>query len=216
MANDKLKIIYVYDALCGWCYAFSKVMTKLYALHHEEFYFDVISGGMILGDRVGPISESSDIIKEHLPRLEETSGVKFGAGYLKVLEKGEQIQDSEKPSIALTVFRSFLPDQAILFAADLQTTKYQDGTDLALDESYFPLLEKYGIDQNLFLEKLQSEEFKQLAYYDFAIAKQLQVSGYPAAFIQAGDQEFYMIAKGYADFETMELRIKNVKQQIGR
>jgi putative protein-disulfide isomerase len=58
------------------------------------------------------------------------------------------------------------------------------------------------------------EEFKQAAYYDFALAKQLQVTGYPAAFIQSSDRQFYMIAKGFATLETMELRIKNVMAEL--
>ena len=214
MANSRLEIIYVYDALCGWCYGFSSVISKLYQDYHDDFSFEVISGGMILGDREGPISNAADLIKSHLPRVEETTGVKFGAGFLEVLEKGEQFQSSEKPAIALSVFKSFFPQQAVLFAADLQKANFTQGADLLLDDTYLPLIKKYGISEEDFLEKLHSQEFKQAAYYDFALAKQLQVSGYPAAFIKAGERNFYMIAKGYADYDTMKLRIENVLKQL--
>lgn len=215
MANSKLAIIYVYDALCGWCYGFSGVISKLYEERKEDFSFEVISGGMILGgEREGPISNSSDLIKSHLPNVEETAGVKFGAGFLKVLEDGTQFQSSEKPAIALSVFKSIHPDKAVLFATDLQEAKYYGGADLGADQTYLPLVGNYKIDPIEFLTKLNSEEFKQAAYYDFALAKQLQVSGYPAAFIKAGDCNFYMIAKGYANFETMNLRVENVLKQL--
>ena len=52
------------------------------------------------------------------------------------------------------------------------------------------------------------EEFKDEAYYDFALAKQLQVQGYPAVLIQRGESTFYLIAKGYTDIDTLEARIK--------
>jgi len=215
MLNSKLEVIYVYDALCGWCYGFSGVMSKFYEERKDDFSFEVISGGMILGgEREGPIANSSDLIKSHLPNVEQTTGVKFGAGFLKVLEEGTQFQSSEKPAIALSVFKSFFPEKAILFASDLQEAKYNSGADLCADETYKNIISKYKINADDFLEKLNSEAFKQAAYYDFALAKQLQVSGYPAAFIKAGDRNFYMIAKGYADFETMELRIENVLKQL--
>lgn len=214
MVNRKLEIIYVYDALCGWCYGFSGVMSKLYQKYKDEFNFEVISGGMILGDREGPISNSAELIKAHMPRLQETTGVMFGEGFWKVLEEGTQFQSSEKPAIALAVFKSFFPEQAVLFAAAIQKAKYTDGVDLSVDESYLPIIEKYGIATADFLQKLNSEEFKKAAYYEFALAKQLQVSGYPAAFIKVDDRNFHMIAKGYADYETMELRISNVLKEV--
>jgi putative protein-disulfide isomerase len=214
MVNSKLEIIYVYDALCGWCYGFSGVMSKIYQKYKDEFGFEVISGGMILGDREGPISNSAELIKSHLPRIEETTGAVFGDGFWKVLEEGTQFQSSEKPSIALSVFKSFLPEKTVLFAADIQKATFVNGADLSLDESYLPIISKYEIPADYFLQKLNSEEFKQAAYYDFALAKQLQVSGYPAAFIKVDDRNFYMIAKGYADYETMKLRIANVLSQL--
>ncbi|WP_017259185.1 DsbA family protein [Pedobacter arcticus] len=214
MVKRKLEIIYVYDALCGWCYGFSGVMSKLYQQYKNEFDFEVLSGGMILGDREGPISDSAELIKTHTPRLQETTGVVFGEGFWKVLEEGTQFQSSEKPAIALAVFKSFFPEQAVLFAADLQKAKYTNGVDLSLDESYLPIIEQYGIATEDFLQKLNSEEFKKAAYYEFALAKQLQVSGYPAAFIKVDDRNFHMIAKGYADYETMELRISNVLKEV--
>jgi len=214
MNNSKLEIIYIYDALCGWCYGFSGVMSKIHQEYKNEFGFEVISGGMILGDREGPISNSAELIKSHLPRIEETTGVVFGESFWGVLEEGTQFQSSEKPSIALSVFKTFYPEKAVLFASDLQKATFINGADLSLDESYIPLIDKYDIPADVFLQKLNSEEFKQAAYYDFALAKQLQVSGYPAAFIKADDRNFYMIAKGYADYETMKLRIANVLSQL--
>lgn len=214
MINKKLEIIYVYDALCGWCYGFSGVMSKLYHEYKNEFDFEVISGGMVLGDREGPISDSAELIKTHLPRLQETTGVEFGDGFWKVLEEGTQFQSSEKPSIALAVFKSFLPEQAILFAADLQKAKYTDGVDLSLDEAYLPIIKNYELIAEEFLQKINSQAFKQAAYYEFALAKQLQVTGYPAAFIKVDDRNFHMIAKGFADYDTMKLRIANVQKSL--
>ena len=214
MENGKFSIIYVYDALCGWCYGFSPVIKKVFEKYQTQFNFEVISGGMILGEREGPIGEVAAYIKDAYKTVENTTGVKFGEIFVnEVLEDGKLYFSSEKPSIALSVFKTIYPQKAILFAHDLQSAIYYDGLDLSKDESYIVLAEKYQINGHEFIEKLNAEEFKQAAYYDFALAKQLQVTGYPAVLIKTGESNFYMIAKGYTDLESIELRIQNVLKE---
>jgi putative protein-disulfide isomerase len=214
MEKGKFSIIYVYDALCGWCYGFSPVIKQIFEKYQTQFDFEVISGGMILGDRQGPIGEVAAYIKGAYKTVEDTTGVKFGENFVDVvLEDGKLYFSSEKPAIALSVFKASYPKKAILFAHDLQKAIYYDGFDLSKDKSYIALAEKYHINPQEFIEKLNSEEFKQAAYYDFALARQLQVTGYPAVFIKTGESNFYMIAKGYTNLESIELRIQNVLKE---
>ena len=49
-----------------------------------------------------------------------------------------------------------------------------------------------------------------MANYEFALIKQLQVSGFPAVFFQTSDTKFHLIAKGYTDFDTIDNRINLV------
>lgn len=211
MENGKFSIIYVYDALCGWCYGFNPVIKQVFEKYQSMFDFEVISGGMVLGKRQGPIGDVAAYIKGAYKTVEDTTGVKFGENFVNVvLEEGKLYFSSEKPAIALSVFKTYHPEKAILFAHDLQFAFYHDGLDLSKDENYIPLAQKHQININDFIEKLNSEEFKQAAYYDFALAKQLQVNSYPAVLIKTGKQNFHMIAKGYTDLQTIELRIQNV------
>ncbi|RRN76496.1 DsbA family protein [Pseudoxanthomonas sp. SGD-10] len=213
---EKPTVIYIYDALCGWCYGFSPVMKAVYEKYKDQFDFQVLSGGMILGDRVGPFSQMADYIKGAYKQVEETTGIKFGDKFINgVLEEGTMLMSSEKPSIALSVFKTYHPDKAVLFAADIQYALNYDGLDLNENETYKTLIKKYEIPESDFLAKLDNEEYRQLAYYDVALSRQLQVTGYPAAFIKTAELEFFMIAKGYANLETMELRIQNVIKEAG-
>lgn len=213
---EKPTIIYIYDAICGWCYGFSPVMKTIYEKYKDKFDFQVLSGGMILGDRVAPIAQMRDVIKNSYKRVEETAGVKFGDKFInEAVEEGIMIMSSEKPSIALSVFKTYFPQKAVLFASDLQFALNYDGLDLNDDNTYKSIIKKYKIPEGEFISKLNDEEFRQLAYYDVALSRQLQVTGYPAAFIKTPDMEFFMIAKGYANLETMELRIQNVIKEAG-
>jgi putative protein-disulfide isomerase len=66
----------------------------------------------------------------------------------------------------------------------------------------------------VFYERLNSEEYKEKAYYEFSLMKQLQVTGYPCVFIQTGELKFQMVARGFTDYETLKQRIDNVLSSV--
>jgi len=102
-----MKLIYIYDALCGWCYGFAPAMRDFYQNHKNDFEtIDVISGGMITRERIGAIGEVAPYIKTAYKDVENRTGVKFGEKFLKdILEEGSTIFTSIPPSIALSVFK---------------------------------------------------------------------------------------------------------------
>lgn len=212
--KKEYKIIYVYDALCGWCYGFSQVIAAYFDIKKDFFEFEVISGGMMIGERSGTVAQVAPYIKTTYKTVEEATGIKFGELYLRHLEKGTMILDSEKPAIALSVFKSYLPDLAIPFVHDLQIAIYFDGKDPNDFELYRYLAVNFGIDPDEFEAAMQEEDFKEKAHYDFALARQLHVQGYPAVLVQTGESKFYLVAKGYTDFETLETRINNVMKEL--
>ena len=213
---NKPSLIYCYDAYCGWCYGFSPVMKKIWEEYKEEFSFEVLSGGMIIGEQVRPISAIAGYIKNAYKKVEELTGIKFGEDFLWHInqpEKSDWHMNSEKPAIALCIFKEIYPDRQIEFATDLQYALNYEGRDLDDDEAYRHLLEKYSIQPEAFYPKLKSEEYKEQAYYDFALCKQLQVEGFPQVFIQSEESKFHLIAKGYTNYEELKERIDNVIEE---
>lgn len=208
-----IKIIYIYDAFCGWCYGFSSVIKECYENHKNDFDFEVISGGMMIGDKVGSVNQVAPFIKTAYHTIEETTGIKFGEAYLRHLEEGTMILNSEIPSIALSVFKSLKPDSSIPFIHDLQQSIYFEGKDPNNLSLYRYLAVNFGIDPDDFEKKMTEDEFREAAYYDFALAKQLKVESFPAVLMQVSDVSFYLIAKGYTDLDTLELRISNVLKE---
>lgn len=206
-------LIYCYDAYCGWCYGFSEVMKKIYSDYKSKLDFEVLSGGMILPDEPVSIGATAKYIESAYKRVEEITGIKFGEDYLwhvRHPELSDWFPNSEKPAIALCVFKDYYPGKQVSFAADLQYALHFEGRDLTDDEAYRLLLDKYNIPDEEFYEKLHDEEYKERAHYEFALCKQLNVTGFPAVFLQLTDTKFYLIAEGYTDFETLNVRIKNV------
>ncbi len=208
-------IYYCYDAYCGWCYGFSPVIKKLYEEYKDRLPFEVLSGGMIISEDPKPISVTAGYILNAYKTVEELTGIKFGEDYLwhiKNPELSDWFPNSEKPAIALCIFKEFYEERQVEFAADLQYALLYEGRDLCDDEAYRHLLEKYSIQPETFYAKLKSEEYKEKAYYEFALCKQLQVTGYPQVLIQTGETQFFLLAKGFTTYEDLKQRIENLLQ----
>ena len=209
----KPKIIYCYDAYCGWCYGFSPVIKELWLKHREQFDFETISGGMIPVQDTKHIGNIAQYIQGAYQTVEQTTGVKFGKDYLWHIfnpDESDWYPNSEMAAIAMAIFRESYPDQTIAFAADLQYALYEEGRDLTDKEAYRHLLEQYKIDAELFYEKLGSETYKEKAYYDFSLIKQLRVNGFPTVFLQLDESKLYMIARGYSTMEAVEQRMNKI------
>ena len=211
-------IIYCYDAYCGWCYGFSPVIRKISEEYVNRIHFEVLSGGMIIHEKPLPLRVTAGYIQKAYKRVEELTGVKFGEDWLWHIfhpDESDWFPNSEKPAIAICIFKEYHPALQVEFASDLQYALHTEGRDLCDDEAYRHLLEKYAIPSSEFYEKLHAEEYKQKAYYEFALVKQLKVSGFPTVLFQETESRFYMLTRGYSDYDAMRSRIESVLMEIG-
>ncbi len=208
-------LYYCYDAYCGWCYGFSPVMGKL-AEEYPDLTIEVLSGGMILPEEPVHIDTMAGFIDKAYPVVEERTGIRFGEDFLwhiKNPDLSDWYPNSEKPAIALCIFKEIYPLRQVAFASDLQYALNYEGRDLTDDEAYRHLLEKYSIQPELFYSRLNSEEYKEQAYYEFQLCKQLQVTGFPCVFLQNSDTKFTLLARGFTDYETLTGRLGNALRE---
>jgi len=212
-------LFYCYDAYCGWCYGFSPIIKKLAAEYQEQFETEVLSGGMIINENKQPIGVMAPYIQKAYKLVEERTGIEFGKDFLWHIfnpDLSDWFLDSEKAAIAMCIFKEYYPHRQVEFASDLQYALNDEGRDLCDDEAYLNLLEKYSIQPEAFYTKLKSEEYKEKAYYEFQLCKQLQVTGFPCVLIQTTETKFHLLARGFTDYETLKARIENLLKDIRR
>jgi putative protein-disulfide isomerase len=210
-------IVYCYDAYCGWCYGFSPIIKRVAIEYKNQMHTEVLSGGMILPEQPSPILHTAKYIQKAYKTVEERTGIKFGDDYLWHAfhpEESDWFPDSQKPAVAMCIFKEYKPELQAEFAADLQYSHHFEGRDLTDDESYRHLLHKYSLTESEFYSKLSSEDYIQKAHYEFALVKQLRVTGFPTVFIQVADDKFYLVARGFTDYETLSRNIQSVLQSI--
>jgi putative protein-disulfide isomerase len=206
-------LYYCYDAYCGWCYGFSPVISKLFAEYRAVIAFEVLSGGMILPAEPQPIGVMAGYILKAYKTVEERTGIRFGEDWLWHIrnpEESDWYPSSEKPAIAMCVFREYHPDLCVPFSAELQYALHYEGRDLTDDEAYRHFLAKYGIPEAEFYHKLRDPVYTEKAREEFALVKQLKVTGFPTVFLQVSDTKFYLLARGYTEYAELKKNLDQV------
>lgn len=207
---EKTKLIYFYDALCGWCFGFSPVIQKIYQDNKDKYDFQIISGGMMTGERVGSINQIAPYIKTAYKRVEELSGVKFGEKYLnETLAEGTSVLNSLRPAIALSIVKALKPEQAFECAKLLHETIYVDGLGVDTDEFYSALAEKIFFDKEEFLKLMAFEEYLKLAEEDFMITKDFGINGFPTL-VAEKNEKFYLVSNGFTPIENILNSLENL------
>lgn len=217
MKNNQLKLIYCYDALCGWCYGFSPVIQKIALDFKEVLTVEVLSGGMILEEPPRPIIQMASYIQSAYKLVEEHTSIQFGSGFLNHIftpEESSLFLHSEKPAIALSILKEYLPGKDVEIAAAIQYLLNFQGLDLTLDTSYQTLLERFSIPADDFYTKLHSHEYRDKAYYEFQLVKQLRVTSFPQVLLQVDDAKFYLVAKGYTDYTIIKTTLDAILKEI--
>lgn len=213
-SGPKPVLYYVYDPLCGWCYGFSPVITRIHENWKDIIDIEVISGGMILEDRVGPVSEVAPYIKTAYKRVEEATGVTFGEAYLAdLLGEGKTIMNSWYLCVAMTVFKSFDKKNQVAFASALQKAVYFDGMPPEDTVAIVQLASTFGIDQSAYETAFQSEEMKYTTKQEFQFAEDLSATGFPTLVIKVGE-EFFLMARGYVTYDVLSERIEKALQPV--
>jgi putative protein-disulfide isomerase len=215
METETIKLVYVYDALCGWCYGFGPVVEKLEKEFKGNVEIEILSGGMVMGNRIAPIGNMSDYILQAIPRLERTTGVTFGAPYIALLKEGSYVTSSEKPSIALCVYKSFTSERSVEYGYGIQKAFYLEAKDLNNDTLYADLAVPFGLDRNQFLNRMQDSTYLKHAQEGFKRATNLGVTGYPTL-LEKQDDKYVLLTEGYSTYESIEKHLlKRFKKIAG-
>lgn len=213
--SQKPEVYYIYDALCGWCYGFSKNIEKFYAKHKDEFQFQVFSGGMVTGEREGTINEVAGYIKGAYKNVEETTGAKFGEEFIsKTLEEGSAYYSSVPAALAMALFRTQKPEQAISFAVRIQKAIYHEGLAPAELSTFGHCVKDFNLDPQLFQQKMEEPMIQKLVEEEFRTVSSWGIKGFPSLVYKDGNRA-YMIARGYTPMDLLEETLQNVQKEIG-
>jgi putative protein-disulfide isomerase len=178
---------------------------------------EVISGGLILPAEPKPLKTLSRFLEASSKEIEIKTGVRFGTDYRWHIEHPDETDwfpNSEKPAIALSIFKEYYPELQVEFATDLEFALFSEGRDLTDPEAYRHLLEKYTLPFEEFYEKLSSPAYHELAHEDFKLAERLNIRSFPVLMIQSTASKFFLVSEGYMEYPSVKRNIYEVLHSI--
>ena len=205
----KNTLIYIFEPLDGWCYGFGPIIQKLQDKYAQSFDFDILSAGLIVGNRIGPLANVAGFIKQVYKVVEQNSEVKFGSKFInETLAAGKVTFSSLEPSKALTIFKQFQPEKAIVFSHDIQKLIFSDGIDPVQISAYLPLFERYGISKDEVLPLFALRGQEQETINEFGQVHRWGIKDFPTVILQMEDGKAFVISSGFTSFPEMEKRIQ--------
>lgn len=202
-----MKLVYVFDAYCGWSYGFAPTLAEV-TRRHPEVSVEVVSGGLFTGPRAVPVREFG-YVQGANAKITELTGAVFGAGYVQRIADGSFVMDSEAAARGVAALREVTPGRMVEMAAALQDAFYLDGLSLSDPATYRAVAEAAGVDADSVVAAYTAPESAAAAQADFARAARLGVEGFPTLLAVDG-RHATPLAVGHATADEIDQRLNNL------
>ena len=208
-----MKILYIMDPYCKWCYGTSDHIQQLYDTLEGQLPFEVIPAGMLAGEFAQVQSPANAFaIKRTNASIAKETGKPFGQEYVASLQTQEMVLDSEVPSRAIMACRMIAPQQTLQFAHQVLHARFHQGKDLNDTTTYLNICEQMGIDKQTFFHQFSSDEAKENTRKAFLFAEKY-AEHYPTL-IYEENGEMDIITEGFSPYNILELRLSRLLKRF--
>jgi putative protein-disulfide isomerase len=209
--EQRMKLIFVGDPMCSWCYGFGKEMSAI-AQSLPDLEVQVVVGGMAAGSTQVLDDAGKQFRLTHWARVEQMSGAEFNREALMARENF--VYDTEPVCRAVVTARTIAPGVDVLkvFRA-FQRAFYVDGLDTTdgsvLAEVGAKAIAEQGIatTADAFFEAFTSDQVIDATQRDFELTRRLGVRGFPSLFVEI-DGKIGQLSSGYTTAEQVTQALK--------
>lgn len=201
--QEKATLIYVGDPMCSWCYGFTAELDEAIEELGNEIHFEIIMGGL-RPYNTETMYDLKSFLAGHWEEVHSRTGQKFS---YDILEDKDMLYDTEPACRAVTTIKAMEPSIAHSYFKSAQHSFYFQNKNPLKASTYVELAKKYGIDEEEFLTKFQSEEMKLAVKDEFNYAAQLGASSFPTLILKS-NETYFLVSRGYSKSEVI---IKNIR-----
>lgn len=203
-------LIYIMDPMCSWCYGFAPVIKKLFNAYEGKLQYKIVLGGLRPGTTQVLDEKLKSEIKHHWQDVEQVTGQPFDYSFF---DRTDFIYDTEPGCRAVVTMRYLNEDAEYEMAAAVQHAFYAGNNDVTKPEVLALIATQFGIAEDEFLEKFNSDEMKEKTQQDFLIARHLQATAFPSLYLLNGTT-VHPLSRGYRMYDAMQAHLNNALKQI--
>lgn len=203
-----MRIAYLFDPLCGWCYGASPMLEQLIDL--QEFEIELYPTGLFADRNARPMNKSfAEYAWSNDQRIERLTGQRFTEDYQnKVLADHTTLFDSGPATRALTAVAATAPTLEFAALKAIQQARYIKGLNITDKDVLAQTLDDIGLKQAADVFCAHGETL--LALNDARLAKSrtmmgnLGVNGVPALVVSRGNESHLVSTNGlFASLDTL-------------
>ncbi|MGB8417466.1 DsbA family protein [Paraburkholderia sp.] len=189
---------YIFDPLCGWCYAAAPLVAAAREVPGLTVQFH--GGGMLAGANRRPITpEWRTYVMPHDRRIEDLTGQPFGTAYFDgLLRDTGAIMDSEPPTTAVLAADA-LADRGLDMIARLQRAHYVEGRRIADPGVLVELATELGLDAAAFQQaftRLSGDATREHIAESRRLLAQVGGQGFPTFALERNSGQFDTLDMG--------------------
>jgi putative protein-disulfide isomerase len=148
--SDTATLHYIFDPMCGWCYAAAPLVDAARSVPGLKVEFH--GGGMMTGANRRAISPQwREYVMPHDRRIAELTGQPFGEPYFEgLLRDTGAVMDSEPPTTAILAAEALRAGGGLDMVHRLQRAHYVEGRRIADADVLTALAVELGFDAEAF------------------------------------------------------------------
>ena len=188
--NDTITLHYIFDPLCGWCYAAAPLVNAARNVPGLQVAFH--GGGMMTGANHRTITPQwREYVIPHDRRIAEMTGQPFGEGYFEgLLRDTGAVMDSEPPITAILAAESLRSGGGLDMVHRLQRAHYVEGRRIADAQVLKAVAAELGFDTEAFaaaVERLAGEATAQHIAESRQLLQRAGGQGFPTFVLTRAD-----------------------------
>jgi putative protein-disulfide isomerase len=206
-----MRLVYIADPMCSWCYGFGPELAKLLARHpHAEL--DLVMGGLRPFNTQPTTPDFREMLREHWRHVATASGLPFSEA---ALDQPGFVYDTEPACRAVVTARNIDAAKALGYMKAVQLAFYRDGRDATRGDVLADVAGECGFERDTFRMHLDSTRMQEQTRADFARTQSLGVGGFPTLGVLHA-QQVYLVTSGYVTDDVLEYRLAEIERLLAR
>jgi len=202
-----MKLLYIMDPMCAWCYAFQPELEE-FLEKHPSLDVDYIMGGLA-PDNDTPMDENmKKAISSYWVEIEKKTKVTFNHDYWKLNIPYRSTYPACRAVITAETLKNKSSNE---MAKAIQSAYYKEAKNPSLKETLVKCATSIGLDEIQFLQTFNSIETEHNLLEHLDISTQLQVRGFPALFYIDDKNQAYPLTLGFTIASNLEKQFNKIK-----
>lgn len=204
-----MRLIYVVDPMCAWCYGFQPQLDALLN-RMPSATIEWVMGGLA-PDNTSPMTmEMRQTISAYWHQIEAKTDVEFNHDYWRI---NTPYRSTYQACRAVIAANTLIEGSADAMVKAIQTAYYQKAQNPSLDKTLIECAESIGLDDKLFAALMNSNEIQQQLTQHLHIAMQLGATGFPALFYVNNANHAFPLTHGYCLADELAQRLTLILQR---